>query len=391
MGQERRPVKGKPGLYVYTRYGRKCYGFVVDVGEGRRRQITRQGFSSLEAAEKERTAYLHRRHTGDVVEPSRELLRDFFRRWLELRRPLVRARTITAYREDFARADQYLGGMELRQIRADHIQGMIAGMQGAGYAAKTIRKAVDIVRRVFNAAVSWGLLLRSPAVSLNLPPLREDRPPMLTAEQLAQLVTSSADTHWGLMIRTLVETWMRAGELCDLRWGAIDPGRNVIRVERALSEGPTGGYVSLSGKTAAARREIVVSRALVEALMTEKERQRFRGPVTDETPVFWTSTGARVWPGNVGGPVKRACRHAGVPVVNPHWLRHSGISVARLAGGDIVTISQRAGHKDIKTTLGIYSHTRIEEHRTLGEAFGALLDAHDDASASPDASSVLKG
>src|SRR5690349_17635782 len=96
--QERTLLKKNPGIYRYVRYGKTAYGFVVESEPiaGKRRQVTRQGFSSLEAAEKERTALMHRRHTGDVVEPSRELLRDFFERWLAMRQPAIRDRTSLA-------------------------------------------------------------------------------------------------------------------------------------------------------------------------------------------------------------------------------------------------------------------------------------------------------
>ena len=108
---------------------------------------------------------------------------------------------------------------------------------------------------------------------------------------------------------------------------------------------------------------------------TERFWWRARGlELSDDTLVFPDHrTGSWREPTSVNYAVRQACKRAGVPVVSPHWLRHSGISVARLADKDIVTIAKRAGHKDISTTYGVYSHTQEAEEVALGTAFGALV------------------
>ena len=156
----RQPVRGRPGLFSHMKQGKKCYGFVVD-GErvnGKRRQITRQGFTSIAAAEKARTALLHRKHTGDVVEPSRELLSDFFERWLSGKALSVRETTLIDYRRTFTRLLSALGDRPIGAIRGDHIQGMVTALVAKGYAARTVREAVNLLRLVFRSAVEWRLV-----------------------------------------------------------------------------------------------------------------------------------------------------------------------------------------------------------------------------------------
>ena len=94
----------------------------------------------------------------------------------------------------------------------------------------------------------------------------------------------------------------------------------------------------------------------------------------DALLVFPDETGTWRAPHTVNRALARICRDAGIRVIPPHWLRHSGISVSRLDGEDIVTISRRAGHRDIRTTLAIYSHTLEVEHERLGRSFGSKLD-----------------
>ncbi|MCL1788997.1 MAG: tyrosine-type recombinase/integrase [Oscillospiraceae bacterium] len=45
-----------------------------------------------------------------------------------------------------------------------------------------------------------------------------------------------------------------------------------------------------------------------------------------------------------------------IPYFTAHCLRHTFITLLYFAGVDILTAKEQAGHKDIKTTMGIYTH-----------------------------------
>ena len=45
-----------------------------------------------------------------------------------------------------------------------------------------------------------------------------------------------------------------------------------------------------------------------------------------------------------------------IPAFTAHWLRHTFITMMYLAGVDILTAKEQAGHQDIETTMGIYTH-----------------------------------
>lgn len=374
--QERTPVKGQPGFYAYLKYGRKHYGFVADVGVGRRHQVTRQGFTSLEAARKERTALQHGRHTGEVMEASRELLRDFTARWLAAKRIEVRGSTMISYGVILKRIERSLGDTPIGAIRAQDVQAMVTAWVAKGYKSRTIKDSVTVLRKVFETAVAWRLVRTSPVTHIALPRAEEKRPPVvLTLDQLGALDTAAqGDPVWGVAIAVLIETWMRKGELLDLRWGAVDLERELIRVERTTSRNADGQRQTGPPKTATSRRVLAISPELATALRAWRDQSRFAGRIGDDALVFpHPLTGAWRSPHALDGALARLCVKAGVPVVTPHVLRHSGISAARLEGKDMVTISMRAGHKGLAMTLGVYSHTLAEEQERLGREFGALL------------------
>lgn len=59
---------------------------------------------------------------------------------------------------------------------------------------------------------------------------------------------------------------------------------------------------------------------------------------------------------------KRPAKHAPVekpfliPRITPHWLRHTFITMLYMAGVDVLTAKEQAGHADISTTMSIYTH-----------------------------------
>lgn len=63
----------------------------------------------------------------------------------------------------------------------------------------------------------------------------------------------------------------------------------------------------------------------------------------------------------------------GLKKVTPHGLRHTNITMQIANGVDIKTVSARAGHNDIQTTLNIYSHYSAEADKKATDTIDKLL------------------
>jgi integrase len=59
--------------------------------------------------------------------------------------------------------------------------------------------------------------------------------------------------------------------------------------------------------------------------------------------------------------------------VTLHGLRHTIITMQIVNGVDIKTVSARAGHRDIQTTLNIYSHYTKESDQKASELINKIL------------------
>ena len=135
-----------------------------------------------------------------------------------------------------------------------------------------------------------------------------------------------------------------------------------LAVEEVIP-GPAGGSLEIvRPKTAASRRQIMLTRTGVDALRrhrVEQAQERLQSGDTwhDHDLVFASTTGGPINPSNLSyrsfGPL---LEKAGVPTVRFHDLRHT---CATLLLGESVhpkVVSEMLGHTDVAVTLDLYSH-----------------------------------
>jgi integrase len=94
----------------------------------------------------------------------------------------------------------------------------------------------------------------------------------LTVEQARALVAAAAGNRFEALFVLAVKTGMRRGEILALRWEDVHLDKGMLQVRgtlRRTREGLTFGVP----KTAASRRQVVLSPSLVAALRRHRARQ----------------------------------------------------------------------------------------------------------------------
>ena len=143
------------------------------------------------------------------------------------------------------------------------------------------------------------------------------------------------------MILVALRTGLRWGELCELRWGDIDPCAGRLMVKRAYARCHVG--LPKNGEV----REVPLSRHTVELL--EKSRRR------DADLVFCQRNGIRLEYHRMNGVLWRLCRLAGLREIGWHACRHTFASHLVLKGASLATVKDLLGHKAIEMTMR-YAH-----------------------------------
>lgn len=182
-----------------------------------------------------------------------------------------------------------------------------------------------------------------------------------------------------------ISTGMRQGELLGLTWRHVDLTNAVIHVRQALQrkrkkEDPAK---LKEPKTRAGRRPIDIPKSVVEALLRHRgtqdaERDLAGALYQDRDLVFASPLGVALNGSSVNKQFQRILEREGMQKLRFHDLRHTHATLLLMAGVNIKVVSERLGHKDVTTTLKIYSHVLPSMQKGAAEKMDTLLAAPPD-------------
>ncbi|MFA5874072.1 MAG: tyrosine-type recombinase/integrase [Anaerolineales bacterium] len=134
------------------------------------------------------------------------------------------------------------------------------------------------------------------------------------------------------IILTLVDTGLRALELCSLKIENFDPKRGKLEIKHGVEGGAKGGKgrVVYLGKTA---------RASVWRYLAGREDEN-----EQDAPLFAVSRFRPFNPAGLRHLIKRIAERAGVKDAYPHKFRHTFAITYLRAGGDVFTLQMLLGH-----------------------------------------------
>jgi len=249
----------------------------------------------------------------------------------------------------------------------------------AGYAPWAIRGALVPAGRIFDFArrrLGWQGV--NPVRQLDRserPRLRETERRILSREELDRLI-AAADPPYRQIVATAAGLGTRLGETLGLTWADVDLEMGTVAVRWQANR--RGERVPL--KTTRSSRVIEAPGSLIGLLREHKLASSYSRP---EDFVFATRTGRAFDQRDVSrrgltaAGTKANLDAGGRRLPTFHSLRHAHASAWIAAGGDLVELSARLGHRDPSITAAIYSHefeaqARSAERRTrLDGIYGA--------------------
>jgi integrase len=101
----------------------------------------------------------------------------------------------------------------------------------------TVRKIHTILSGACDRAVRWRWLGVDPTDAASPPAPTPSNPQPPTAEEAARIVTGAwRDPGWGMLVWLAMVTGARRGELCALRWNALDPDSGVLAIGSSIAQ-----------------------------------------------------------------------------------------------------------------------------------------------------------
>lgn len=411
--KQKRRSPGEGTVFEYqlkngtTRFGIK---FTVLADDGKRKPVLRRRDSNGEpwtrkgdAAKALREA-LGKAENGTWVDPSKMPFGDFLDEWVEGLDSLGDS-TVEGYRKNIRlHVKPMLGAVPLASLTTNRLTKFYKDLRASGrkdhrggeaLSARSVRLIHVMIRRALQTAVDAKppLLAHNPADEAGAPTAKQAKAPEMwpwTHDQLRAFLAWSAgnsELHTAWTVAAM--TGVRRGELLALRWRDVNFDERTLSVRRSvvLVKRKGQGERKVEKPTKTEKPRVIDLDDDTVALLRAYRRERAGLALQlgrSDALVFGDAEGEHLHPERFSRSFKAAVKRCGKalatqrveppPSIRLHDLRHTHATIFL---GDLkvnpTTVSERLGHADVTTTLGIYAHALPAFQRDAVDRFAALV------------------
>ena len=291
--------------------------------------------------------------------------------WLDQKALEVSEKRLTSYAAAVRKFD-ILAQTPMSKLRTADIQKIINAEYASGKAKQTLEVYRMTIRQIFDLAISNRVTDYNIAASVKIPKgAAKETKRALTQEEQQWIISTPHRAQTAAMI--MMYAGLRRGELLALTWKDIDLQTKTITVNKSVRMSRNRPEVKPGAKTAAGTRTVRIPQKLIDYL-SEQQRDSLLVCPSAHGELMTEGAWKRLWqsyiytlnkehgdisaditprPKGKPGPDKLPIA---IPPITAHWLRHTYITMLYLSGVDVMTARDQAGHADIKTTMGIYTH-----------------------------------
>jgi site-specific recombinase XerD len=236
------------------------------------------------------------------------------------------------------------------QVTAATIRAYLVEQQQLDLAPATVHGAARAIRALLRFCAADGLLDAAPAFTM--PKLPKKILPALEPSDVRRLLDVCENDRDRLVLLMLLDTGLRASELCGLDGGDVDTTTGAVLVRHGKGQKQRTVYLG-----ARMRREL-------------SQYWRKVGKPGPKMPV-WTSsnTGDRLTDSGLRQLLQRLGERAGVAHCSPHTIRRTYALWSLRNGMDVHTLAALMGHADISVLrqyLAITGQDLQRAHQAAG-------------------------
>lgn len=336
---------------------------------------------------------------GLDVSAQRDTFGEWAQRWLKLKKTEVSEHRYYIYQCRINNLSD-LEFLEIPKIRSMDIQEIIIEL-AEDYSKSTLKEIKSTAHQVLQLAVDNRVIDYNPASAVKIPNIKsepKEERRALTPEEQQWITTTPHRAQTAAMI--MMYAGLRRGEVVPLLWTDIDLDNGTISVTKSMSRSGNNWKMKKGAKTEAGVRTVYIPKILIEYLKNADRQGNFLVCPDTSGRMMSLSAWNRLWDSYISelnfrygdfdsliGFKKPKSRFAPVkiptviPSITPHWLRHTFITSMYLAGVDVLTAKEQAGHADINTTMAIYTHLdaihKTKQIDKLNEYYGCQMGVSD--------------
>lgn len=317
---------------------------------------------------------------GAFVETKKVTLSEWFDTWMEqYKKNRVKIGTYTSYKRYFDCAiKDRLGNKRIADIRGEHIQKLYNDLAKEEYALSSIKIVSAVLNGCMQQAMRNGLIERNPVKLAELPRQTEkETRQALTKEQQSLFMKYAKESYLYNLFAVMLRTGMRNGEMRGLKYTDIDKKQNVIHVQRTLKYIEGKGFFEDTPKTRTSKRDIPLTKDILELLEAQKRYWSFRVTKIDGY-LFCTENGEPLSRERIQAEIDRTIKRIRADGheferITSHVFRHTFATRAIEAGMPPQVLKTILGHSSLAMTMDLYSHvlpdTKANEMEKIASAF----------------------
>ncbi len=274
-----------------------------------------------------------------------------------------------------------LGSVRLDKLSVADINRYLGELAAKGLAARTIKLDHAILSAALTFGVDTDWVKTNPAKKAKLTPADRNKDPILTTDQLFEMVATALDEDPDMAVALYLAaaTGCRRGELCGLRWNDLDVERGTLRVERQWVTGKGGQHLVEMTKTGDDRTVNLGPTTVKDILDYRKAKATQLGREPDGWLLSYNGGQTPMRAKAMTDYVSRLAKKLKIPATL-HTLRHWKDTTLNQLGVDLPTAAAQQGHS-VEVMASTYLHTNDERGAAAGELISGVLDGAMDVTA----------
>ena len=318
----------------------------------------------------------------DLTEECRMTLGEWMDKWLdEYMIFTIRETTLERYRSlANNQVKRFIGDRRLSSLTTADLQKLYNKIKKHGrmkpnrdgsheLSDSVVRGVHMMLHEALDTAVRERLIAKNPTNGTTIPKTNYAEKQVLGDEQLDRFLEEiKKEEYWYDFFYVEVLTGLRRGEICGLKWSDIDFGASKLRVQRSVSKKKGGGVNIGETKTSTGTRNIVMPPSVSEILLKRKQTA-----ITEWVFPAFLNPEQPIHPEAAYRKLKVILKHAELPLIRFHDLRHTFATHAMKGGVDAKTLSGILGHTNASFTLDTYTHVTSDMQRNASAVVGTMM------------------
>ena len=318
----------------------------------------------------------------DLTEDCRMTLGEWLDKWLdEYMIFTIRESTLDSYRAMVKnQVKPFIGGKQLASLTTADMQNFYNKIKKEGrvrehpihgktLADSMVRGVHMMLHEALDTAVKERLIAKNPTNGTTVPKCNYPEKQILCDNQLETFLEAiKGHEYWCDFFYVEVMTGLRRGEICGLKWQDINFEENKLQVKRSVSVKKGGGVSIGETKTETGVRSILMPPSVADVLQNRKQRA-----ITEWVFPNFMHPEQPISPATAYRKLKIILKHAGLPLIRFHDLRHTFATHATHGGVDPKTLAGILGHTNASFTLDTYTHVTSDMQKAASNIVGNIM------------------